>query len=91
MTPAQSEEIVSVHEGPNMSRLFMAVITALCIGAVFGGVTAWSDGRITAAELANHKSAEEARLAELKTDIRSLRDELRGDLQDIRQAVERRR
>lgn len=67
------------------------ILVPLIIAGILGGIALWSDQRVTASALTEHKSAEEARLSELKTDIRALRDEIRGDLESIRLAVERKK
>ncbi len=80
-----------LQNGKRAIGLFEKIVIPLILSAVIGGLTLWSDQKVTASALAEHKAAEESRLSELRADIRSLRDELRSDIQNLRQAVERKR
>ena len=80
-----------------LSSTLIRVMAALAVTSIIGGIAAWSDGRITAATLAEqrqafveHKATEQQRLNELSVEIKALRDEMRIELREIRQAVERR-
>lgn len=94
-------EILRPHasaSSANGSGLMTRVVAALAIASILGGLAAWSDGRITAATLAEqrqafveHKATEQQRLNELSIEMRALRDEMRVELRELRQAVERKR
>jgi hypothetical protein len=70
-----------------VSTHIWSIITALVIAGILGGITLYSDQKVTSNALAEHKVSEEMRLQDLKIELRSFRDELRGDLSEIRQAV----
>ena len=82
----------------NVSAFLVRLTAGLAVTAILGGIAAWSDGRITAATLAEqraalieHKTQEEKRLNDLSAEIRALGAEMRIELKEIRQAVERKR
>jgi len=74
-----------------ITKVLIGVLTALTIGAVFGGVNAWSDARVLASDLAAHKEVEKQRLDELGRSLAEMRVEVKSELRDLRQAVERRK
>lgn len=63
----------------------------LLIVGILGGIALTADQKVQAYALAEHKQAEDARLSEIRSDVRLLRDEMRAELQNIRQALDRRR
>ena len=79
------------------SSVLVRIVAGLVVTATIGALAAWSDGRITAATLADqklslieHKAEEQKRLDGLSVEIKALRDEMRTEMKEIRQAVERR-
>lgn len=86
----ETAEITRVGGRVALSLVARIGLPLLLVG-ILGGVALNTRAELTAAALAEHKQAEEARLTELKADIRALRDELRSDLQNIRLALDRRR
>lgn len=74
-----------------ITKVTIGVLTALTIGAIFGGVNAWSDARVLASDLAAHKEVEKQRLDELGRSLAEMRVEVKSELRDLRQAVERRK
>lgn len=84
-------EINRNGNGNGTTKFAVSVLTALTIAAILGGVGAWADGRVTAANLEAHKSFEQQRLDELRNEIAGLRADMKTELRDLRQAVERKK
>lgn len=71
--------------------LVAKIVIPLVVAGILGGLALNTRQELTEARLDEHKAAEEQRLSDLKAQVTALRDEIRIELRELRQAVERRR
>lgn len=76
------------------------ILLPLVVAGIMGGIYTWADGRITATELQTHKQSAERKMDELGRDLAlgqnqlrqemaEMRKEIKDDLKDLSQAVQR--
>lgn len=69
------------------SSTMLRIVTALAVTAIIGGVYTWSDGRVTAADLANHKESSNQKIQELSMNLTRGQDQLRSEIVEMRKEI----